>query len=415
MAYERTDLGTGITVLSERDPHLTSATVGVWVRTGSRSESPSDNGIGHFIEHMLFKGTERRRALDIAREIESVGGTINAFTDREYIFFFAKVLGRDFSLAVDLLADIFLHSVFDPAELSRERDVVLQEILMVEDNPEEALHDFFHESFYGGHPLGLPVQGTRETVSSFTRERVSGYFRERLRRRGVVVSVVGNLPHARIAEEFGGALGDLPPGIREAPSPPPPPPGGVFVKEKAIGQTHLCLGAPAVSRSSELRYAANLLNAILGGSMSSRLFQEVREKRGLAYSVGSSLCGYADGGILKICAGTTAERAEEFLAVTHGILGDLQSGGIREEEVSTARELLKGSILLSLENPEFRMTRIAMNEIYLGREQSAEEVLRRMDEVTVPQVRTLASSLLRPDRFSLAVLGEAAEASSFAP
>ncbi|HJX14525.1 MAG TPA: pitrilysin family protein [Candidatus Deferrimicrobiaceae bacterium] len=413
MTVAKTVLANGVTILSEYIPHLRSATVGVWVSVGSRAESPPDNGIGHFIEHMLFKGTARRHALDISREIESVGGTMNAYTDREFIFFFGKVLTKDFPLVADLLSDIYLHSLFDGQELDREKGVVLQEILMVEDSPEDLMHDFFHESYWGGHPLGLPIQGTSGSVAAFTRERVTEYFRDRFWRRGVIVSVVGNVPHERVVGEFERVMGLLRLGERHVPDPPPFPQRGVFCKERPIEQLHLCLGAPAVSRASEEKYAAHILNAILGGSMSSRLFQEIREKRGLAYSVFSSLSSYADTGILKICAGTTPDKGRDVLGVTGEILADLAAGRIREEEIVLAKELIKGSMLLSMESAEFRMTRLAVHEMFLGRLEEPEEEIRKLDAVTPDRLRDLAATMLPRERFSLAAVGDLADAASF--
>jgi len=412
MTVAKTVLGNGVTILSEHLTHLRSATVGVWISVGSRDESPPDNGISHFIEHMLFKGTARRRALDISREIESVGGTINAYSDREYIFFFGKVLTKDFPLVADILSDIYRNSLFDSRELEREKDVVLQEILMAEDSPEDQLHDFFHESYWGGHPLGLPIQGTSGNVAAFTRERVTAYFRDRLWRRGVIISVVGNIPHERVVAEFEQVMGSLSLGIRHVSEPPPVPQRGVFLRERPIEQLHLCLGAPGVSRVSGLRYDAHVLNAILGGSMSSRLFQEIREKRGLAYSVFSSLSSYADTGILKICAGTTPDKAAEVLEVTGAVLSHLAEGRVEEEEVVLAKELIKGSILLSMEDATFRMTRQAMQEMFLGRHEEPEEEIRRVNEVTSDRVREIAATMLRRNCFSLAAVGDLTEAAS---
>ena len=412
MTVAKTVLGNGVTILSENVPYLRSATVGVWVSVGSRAESPSENGISHFIEHMLFKGTARRQAIDISREIESVGGTMNACTDREFLFFFGKVLTKDFPLVADLLSDIYLHSLFDGRELDREKGVVLQEILMVEDSPEDLLHDFFHESYWGGHPLGLPIQGTSGNVAAFTRERVTDYFRDRFWRRGVIVSVVGNVPHERVVDEFERVMGLLRLGERHVPDPPPVPRHAVFLKGRPIEQIHLCLGAPAVSRASEWKYAAHVLNAILGGSMSSRLFQEIREKRGLAYSVFSSLSSYADTGILKICAGTTPDKAGDVLGVTGEVLADLAAGRIGEEEVILAKELIKGNMLLSMESAEFRMTRLAVNEMFLGRLEEPEEEIRRVDEVTPERVQALAATLFRRECFSLAAVGDVAAAAA---
>jgi predicted Zn-dependent peptidase len=412
MTVAKTVLGNGVTILSENVPYLRSATVGVWVSVGSRAESPPENGISHFIEHMLFKGTARRQAIDISREIESVGGTMNACTDREFLFFFGKVLTKDFPLVADLLSDIYLYSLFDGQELDREKGVVLQEILMVEDSPEDLLHDFFHESYWGGHPLGLPIQGTTGNVAAFTRDRVAEYFRDRFWRRGVIVSVVGNVPHERVVDEFERVMGLLRLGERHVPDPPPVPRHAVFLKGRPIEQIHLCLGAPAVSRASEWKYAAHVLNAILGGSMSSRLFQEIREKRGLAYSVFSSLSSYADTGILKICAGTTPDKAGDVLGVTGEVLADLAAGRFREEEVVLARELIKGNMLLSMESAEFRMTRLAVNEMFLGRLEEPEEEIRQVDEVTPEKVRALAATLFRRECFSLAAVGDVAAAAA---
>ena len=412
MTVAKTVLGNGVTILSENVPYLRSATVGVWVSVGSRAESPPENGISHFIEHMLFKGTARRQAIDISREIESVGGTMNACTDREFLFFFGKVLTKDFPLVADLLSDIYLYSLFDGQELDREKGVVLQEILMVEDSPEDLLHDFFHESYWGGHPLGLPIQGTSGNVAAFTRERVTDYFRDRFWRRGVIVSVVGNVPHERVVDEFERVMGLLRLGERHVPDPPPVPRHAVFLKGRPIEQIHLCLGAPAVSRASEWKYAAHVLNAILGGSMSSRLFQEIREKRGLAYSVFSSLSSYADTGILKICAGTTPDKAGDVLGVTGEVLADLAAGRIGEEEVILAKELIKGNMLLSMESAEFRMTRLAVNEMFLGRLEEPEEEIRQVDEVTPERVKALAATLFRRECFSLAAVGDVAAAAA---
>jgi len=409
MTVARTVLDNGVTVLSEQISHLVSATVGIWVPVGSRAESPSENGIGHFIEHMLFKGTPRRKAIDISREIESVGGSMNACTDREYVFFYAKVLARDFPLAIDILSDIYRNSAFEEAEMEREKGVVLQEILMIEDNPEESLHDFFHESYWGGHPLGLPVQGTAGNITTFSREMVAGYFRDRFWRRGMIVTVVGNLPHEQVVEQIGPALGGLRLGSRHRADPPPSPSRQTFLRNKPIEQLYLCLGAPAVSRTSDRKYDALVLNTLLGGSMSSRLFQRIREERGLAYSVYSSLSSYSDSGILKVCVGTTPDKAREVLEVTSDILSELREGGIADDEVLLARELIRGNILLSLENAEIRMSRMAMSEMFLGQVETPEETLRRVDSVLPSGVRELAAKMLRRESFSLAAVGDLPE------
>jgi predicted Zn-dependent peptidase len=331
---------------------------------------------------------------------------MNAYTDREYTFFFAKALSKDFSLVADLLCDIFLNSRFDGEELEREKGVVLQEILMAEDSPEDYLHDFFHESYWGGHPLGFPIQGTPGSVSAFRRERVVRYFDDRFRRRGTIVTVVGNLPHDQVVDAFAKAMGPLALGERLLHDAPPPPERGVYLKRRPLEQLHLALGAPAESRKSDLKYAAYLLNTLLGGSMSSRLFQEIREKRGLAYSIYSSVSAYADSGILKICAGTTKDKGREVLAVASGVVDAMREGNFGDGEIAMAKELMKGNMLLNLESAEYRMSRLAMNEMFLGRLEPPEDALRRVDEITPGQVRGLAATMLDRGRFSLAAVGD---------
>ena len=406
MTVAKTVLDSGVTIISEQLPWLRSATVGIWVPAGSRSESLPENGISHFIEHMLFKGTGRRNVADISREIESVGGTMNASTDREYTFFFAKALAKDFPLVADLLCDIFLDSRFDGEELEREKGVVLQEILMAEDSPEDDLDDFFHASYWNGHPLGMPVQGRAESVSSFDRDRVVRYFGDRFRRCGTIVSVVGNLPHGQVVEGFAGALGSLPLGERLLPDAPPLPERGAFLKKRPLEQVHLVLGAPGVSRTSGQKVVAGVLNTLLGGSMSSRLFQEVREKRGLAYSIYSALSAYSDSGILKICAGTSQDRTPELLEVTAEVVASVREGRFHDAEVLLAKEQIKGNLLLNLESAEYRMSRLAMDEMYFGRLEPPEEALGRVDAVTPDDVRRLAASMLERERFSLAAVGD---------
>jgi predicted Zn-dependent peptidase len=406
MTVARTVLDNGVAIVTEQVPYLRSVTAGIWVPVGSRAETPGENGIAHFIEHMLFKGTPRRKAVDISRAIEAVGGTMNAYTSREYTYFFAKAMEKDFPLLVDLLADVYRNSLFDEADLAREKSVILQEILMVDDTPEEYLGDLFSASYWGGHPLGLPVQGTAGSVERFDRRRVVDYFGDRFRRQGIVVTVVGNLPHEIEASVFGEALSSLELGEPLQLSPPSEPVRGSFLKRKPIEQVHLCLGAPAVSRKSDRLFAMDVLNAILGGSSSSRMFQRIREERGLAYSVGSSLSVYADAGILEIYAGTGKEHVREVLAIAGDILDELQAGGVTDGEVALAKELIKGNTLLSLEGTGYRMSLLAMNEMFLDRREPPEEILSRVDAVTPEQVRVLAADTLRRDRFTLAAIGD---------
>ncbi len=406
MTVARTVLENGVSIVTERVPYLRSATVGIWVPVGSRAETQGDSGIAHFIEHMLFKGTHRRKAVDISRAIEAVGGTMNACTSREYTYFYAKAMEKDFPLLVDLLSDIYRNSTFDEAEFAREKSVVLQEILMVDDTPEEYLNDFFNGSYWGGHPLGLPVQGTADSVGRFDRRRIVDCFGDRFRRQGIVLTVVGNLPHEAAASGLGEAFSTMDLSDPLEHSVPSEPVRGSFLKRKPLEQAHLCLGAPAVSRKNDRIFGMDVLNAILGGSSSSRLFQGIREERGLAYSVGSSLSAYSDAGILEVYAGTGKEHVREVLGLAGDILDDLQGGGITDDEVAFAKELIKGNTLLSLESTGYRMSLLAMNEMFLDRRESPEEILARVDAVTPEQVRSLAAETLRRDRFTLAAVGD---------
>jgi predicted Zn-dependent peptidase len=409
MAVARTALDNGVTIVTEQVPWLRSATAGIWVPVGSRAETPADSGIAHFIEHMLFKGTVKRKAIDISREIESVGGTMNAYTSREFTYFYAKAMEKDFPLLVDLLSDIYRNPVFDEEELSREKSVILQEILMVDDTPEDFLNDFFNRSYWREHPLGYPVQGTAESVGRLDRPTVAEYFGDRFRRRGIVVTVVGNLPHETAVSAFRDALGSMRLGEPLAVSPPTEPARGSFLSRKPLEQAHLCLGAPAVSRRDARVFAMDVINAVLGGSSSSRLFQKVREERGLAYSVGSSVSVYADAGVLEIYAGTGKEHFGEVLDLAGDIIDSLGGGGITDGDVSFAKELIKGNTLLSLESTMYRISHLAMNEMFLDRLEPPEDVLARIDAVTPGQVRDLAAELLRRDRFALAAVGDLPE------
>lgn len=281
---------------------------------------------------------------------------------------------------------------------------------MVDDTPEEYLHDYFNSAYWGGHPLGLPVQGTAESVERFDRGRIKGYFDDRFRRTGIVVTAVGNLRHATVAEEFERALASLPLGEPLAPVPPSAPVRGTFLKRRPLEQVHLCLGAPGVSRRSDRVYAMDVLNTILGGSSSSRLFQRVREERGLAYSVGSSLSAYADAGVLEIYAGTGRSHAAEVLSVAGEVVDALQRGGVTDEEVAFGKELIKGNTLLSLESTGYRTSFLAMNEMFLSRLEPPEAILDRVDAVTPEEVRALAAEVLRRDRFTLAAVGDLPDA-----
>ncbi|MDA8124180.1 MAG: pitrilysin family protein [Deltaproteobacteria bacterium] len=406
----KTILDNGIRVLSEEIDHVRSVSIGVWLEGGSRHESDLNNGAAHFIEHMLFKGTERRSAFDIASAIDSVGGVMNAATGKEQTSFYIKIPDYHLELAVDLLADILTGSRFDDEEIVREKSVILQEIRMVEDTPDDYVHDLFEGTFWKDHPLGLPILGTKERVESFSRNDLLQFFQNRYRGNRLVVSAAGRLQHGPFSElvrrSFGSFVGASAVEAIEAPLAR----SGKAVLRKDLEQAHLVIGAPAPSAVSPERHAGVLLNAILGGSMSSWLFQEIREKRGLAYSVCSYLTSYMDTGLFGIYAGTEPEKVREVLSLVREGLDHFQSTLLTEAELSAAKEQIKGNFLLSMESTDARMARLAKNELTLGRFVPPEEVVERIDAVAAKDIRALAGETFRPEAMTVVALGPVAEA-----
>jgi len=405
MGYRKTTLDNGIRVITEEIPYLKSVSIGVWVTTGSRDEQPHENGISHFIEHLLFKGTERRTAFDIAKEIDSVGGTLNAFTGREYTCFYAKVIDKNLPLAIDLLSDIFLHSVMDPKDVERERMVILQEIKMVEDTPDDYIHDFFNRVCWGNHPLGYPIFGTSDLVQSFTREQILQFLKETYQPKRVIICAAGNLEHEQTVALIGETFGQLRQSNQERKRLKPQSISTTDVRKRALEQVHFCLGTKGLPYNHSLRFAAYLLNTILGGGMSSRLFQEIRENRGLAYSVYSYLPSYIDTGLVVVYAGTTENSFQEVIHLIQEEFHRLKEGPFRNGELETAKEQLKGNLLLSLESSDNLMTRLAKNEIYFGTYLPVETTLKGIDKVKEEVVRDLARELFDERFFCLTVLG----------
>ena len=407
--YQKTLLKNGIRVVSENIPSVRSFSAGIWITTGSRDEDAAENGISHFIEHLAFKGTKNRSAHEIAKEIDSVGGILNGFTEREYTCFHAKVLDQHWSLAIELLSDIFLNSVFDPREIERERNVVLQEIKMVEDTPDDYIHDLFNEVFWEGYSLGYPIVGRKERVSSFDRETICRYFDEHYRSNNLVISMAGSFDHdevvGRIEDTFGRLQERMEVGKRNPPAPSPRI--GVFPRD--LEQVHLCLGTKGIPQTHRMRYAGYVLNTLLGRGMSSYLFQEIREKRGLAYSVYSYRPAYFDVGQLVVYAGTARASLEDVVRLTIKQFDTFRKARIREDELRRAQEQLKGNLLLSLESSDSWMTRLAQNEMYLGEYIPIEEVIKGIEGVTSSEVSQLAQDLFREDLFCLVVLGPIGE------
>ncbi|MBI5599034.1 MAG: insulinase family protein [Deltaproteobacteria bacterium] len=412
MAHIRSALlKSGIKVITEEMPDCESASIGVWVKSGSRDERPKECGISHFIEHLLFKGTKKRTALDIAREIEGVGGVLNAFTSREYTCFYAKVLNKDAALAIDILSDIFLNSTFDPVELEKERMVVLQEIKMVDDTPDDLVHDLFALNIWKGNPLGSPVQGSEKTVGSMTRDDVLGYFRRRYhhgRVGRVFITVAGGIKDKFVVKLIDKAFGGLKNGNAPPVSPAPEPSVGVRLIKRDLEQIHLCLGVPTVSQPHADRYKLYLLNTILGGGMSSRLFQEIREKRGLAYSVYSYLNLMRDAGALTVYAGTSKGDFKNVVNLIIKEWGKLRKG-VGREELSSAKEQVKGGMLLGLEASDSRMTKLARDEIYFGRVVTVGEIVKAIDAVRLSDLKEIAHKTLDKARITLVAIGKVAK------
>jgi predicted Zn-dependent peptidase len=404
---QKSILENGIRVITEKMPGVHSVSLGFWVENGSRHESASESGISHFIEHMLFKGTSRRNALDIAKEIDSVGGVLNAFTAREYSCYYAKVLAKALPRAIDLLSDIVLGSIFDLDELEKERRVILQEISMLEDAPDDQVHDLFNYFFWEGHPLGLPILGTRESVDNLSREMMQAFMAKRYCGGKIVICAAGDLVHDQIVEQVFRAFQDVPSGTC-APAalfPSPHHARRIHVLEKDLEQVHICLGTRAMPQNHPSRFASYLLNVILGGSMSSRLFQTVREERGLAYSIYSYLNCHSDAGALVIYAGTAVEDAPHVVNLLLRELNRFRTETVSAEELSSAKEQLKGNLLLSLEGTDNRMTRLAKNEIYMGEQSAIPQVLAAFDRVTSRDLQGLAEETICDDYLNLQLLG----------
>jgi predicted Zn-dependent peptidase len=405
----RTVLPNGLRVLTEAIPAMRSVSFGVWVNVGSRDEAGGLSGVSHFLEHLLFKGTRRRTALDISAQIEAVGGETNAFTTREYTCYYARVLDADLPLAVDVMCDLVSSSVLAEADVETERGVILEEIAMHDDEPDDEVHDLLSAAVYGPHPLGRLISGTAQTVSAMSRAQIQRFYRRRYTGPNIVVAAAGNLDHGevvRLVRET--ALGTGPEaepvGYRRPERRVPVQPAGVTVRDKDTEQAHLVLGGAGLGRTDERRFALGVLNNALGGGMSSRLFQEIRERRGLAYSVYSYTTQYADSGMFAVYAGCAPGKVDEVLALTRAELARVARDGLTEAEVARGRGMVKGGLVLGLEDTGSRMSRLGKSELLYPKLLSVDELLALVDAVTVEQVRAVAADLLaRP--MSLAVIG----------
>ena len=407
-----TVLPTGLRIVTEAIPTTRSASVGVWVNVGSRDESPAMSGASHFLEHLLFKGTKRRTALDISAEIEAVGGETNAFTTKEYTCYYARVLDADLPLAVDVLCDAVAESVLDPADVETERAVILEEIAMHADEPGDEVHDVFTAAIFGGHPLGRLISGTSDTVSPMTRGQINRFYRRRYTAPQILITAAGNLEHAAVVRLVRTALAGTPldsgpaapAGLRHANRRVPVLRAHTVVENRDTEQAHLVLGGPGIGRPDERRFALGVLNNLLGGGMSSRLFQEIRERRGLAYSVYSYATQYADTGLFAVYAGCAPGKVEEVLDLTRAELDRVVANGVTADEVARGKGMVKGSYVLNLEDTGSRMSRLAKSELLYGDLMTVDELLARVDRVTLDEVNDLAAELLSGP-MSLAVVG----------
>ena len=400
----------GLRIVTESVPTVRSVTVGVWVGVGSRDEAPSLAGASHYLEHLLFKGTRRRDALDISAAIDAVGGEMNAFTSKEYTCFYARVLDTDLPLAVDVVGDLVTSSVIRAADVDAERGVILEEIAMHEDDPTDMVHDQFAQVLFGGGALARPVLGTVESIETIGRSAINGYYRRRYRAQDMVVAVAGNVEHGNVVRLVKKAFGAA--GMLDSVSEPTAARGGrlistasgVRVVRRTTEQANVVLGGPGVARTDERRFALGVLNAALGGGMSSRLFQEVREKRGLAYSVYSYHAQYADTGLFGVYAGCVPRKVDDVLAICREELDKVAAAGITFEELERGKGQLRGSMVLGLEDTGSRMSRIGKAELVYGEQLSVDDVLARIDSVTLDQVTEVAADVLSATP-TLAVVG----------
>ncbi|MGD0233786.1 MAG: pitrilysin family protein [Syntrophorhabdales bacterium] len=405
--YRKTVLDNGIRVATETLPYFPTVSFGIWWKTGSRYEDPANNGISHFIEHMLFKGTANRTAYDIAREIDAVGGTLNAFTGKEYTCVYARMLKRDMDIAIDILADMYKNSLFSDEDIEREKQVIIQEIKMIDDSPEEYLFDMFSSAYYRGHPLGMSILGKEENVQQMSRERLLAHFSRYHAPANTIVTASGRVDHDAFVKKIEKLFGESTSKGETAPSVEKPSSyTGIEVYEKDLEHIYLCIGTDGVGQTDHRRYPLYALNAIVGGSMSSHLFQEIREKRGLVYNIFSYVNCFHDVGTFGITTSTSLEYLEEVIGLIKKEMAQLRDNGVAANEIRFSKEHIKGNFFISLESSEARMGRLAKNEIYFDGYVPLRETLKSIDGIQKAQLDEMAQSVFGDlSRISLAILG----------
>jgi predicted Zn-dependent peptidase len=386
-------------------PHVRSVSIGVWLARGSRHEPHEQAGIAHFVEHMLFKGTATRSAEDIAQTIDSIGGQMDAFTAKEYASYYIKVLDEHLPLAVDVLGDIVMRPAFSQGDIEREKKVVLEEIKMVEDTPDDLVHELFAEHFWRNHPLGRPILGTKETVESLTADGLRRYFGQAYSAPHLIVAAVGNIEHDRVRDLVGRTFEGLPLESVPLADQPPRVVPAIVIRNKELEQSHVCLGTSGYQQDHENRYVSYVLNTVLGGSMSSRLFQNVREKRGLAYAVFSGLSAYRDAGSVTIYAGCANDAVSELIDVVIAEIQRLKDEPMADSELRRAKDHLKGSLMLNLESTSSRMSHLARQEIYFNRTFGLDETLEGVERVSLDDVQGVARDLFANGSLAATVLG----------
>jgi predicted Zn-dependent peptidase len=402
--FTKAHLENGIPVVMESFRNVRSVAIGVWVKVGSRYESRSENGISHFLEHMFFKGTKKYTAKDIAVEIDTVGGDLNAFTSRENTAFYVKVLDEYLDRGINLLSEIFVHSTFPEDELEKEKKIIKEEIKMVEDTPDDYVHDLFTQTIWGREGLGQPVLGTRDTIASFTRDDIVSHIRRYYGTRDIVIACAGNFDQDQVMKMLNSRFGGLRQGAATKTGDIPVFRFSRKVVVKDLSEAHVCIGVPGLSQVDEDRYALFILNTILGGSVSSRLFQEVRENRGLAYSVYSFTAMYYDTGLWGVYAGVSRKRVREVCELIVKEMLELGST-LTDDELDKAKRHLKGNMILALESTNSRMNNIARQEMYYGRYISPDEIIKSVDRVRLAEIQALSEKLIARDRFSATAFG----------
>src|SRR5579884_3673079 len=399
-------LPNGLTILTEEMQQIRSASIGIWIRTGSRNEESERNGISHFVEHMLFKGTTSRSAQDIARQVDSIGGNMDAFTAKECICFNVKVLDEHLPIAMDVLSDLVLNPVFHTQDITRERGVILEEIKMDEDSPDYLVHEIFTQNFWKDHPLGRPILGTKDTVKRFERDPVLGFYAQRFGPGNLIISAAGNLNHddfvALVTKHFQ-HMKPVKNGFHSAP--PTVMPRIIMRNKKALEQVQICVGVPSHPIAHQNRYASYILNTLLGGGMSSRLFQNIRERQGLAYAIYSDLSPYRDTGCLSVYAGTSRESAAKVVQCIVAEFRKLKAEQVPEEELRRSKDQLKGSLMLSLESSTSRMSNLARQEMYFDRFYGLDELIAKIEAVTAEELQELANQFFKTESIAVTVLG----------